>query len=165
MLSRVKLDSFRIESSKRILKFLRLGKNDVQTAGESAPWGIDSAPVKDCIAIYGPTLVNGKAVILGYINKQQLADVGELHLYSTDSEGNEKFRIKIKNDGNCEIGGNSDNAVRYTPLNQGLQDFKDLLIAELIKIQTGIIAAGGSYTPGVLTVTISDAKINNIKTP
>lgn len=166
MLNFVKVDSFSIDSlSKRIVKFLRLGKKDVQTSYEVSPYGIDAAPVKDMIAIYAPTGEQGKTVLLGYVNRKQLATAGELHLYSTDSNGTEKFRIKLRGNGTVEVGGDAHNAVRYTPLNTELSNFKTQIQAELAKIQTGITMGGGSYTPGTLTLDISNAKIDEIKTP
>ena len=150
-------------AKRRILKFLRQG-NDAQTGYESAPFGIDGVPFKDMVAIHATTQRKGESVILGYINKNQLAAVGELHLYSTNAQGVEQFRIKIKNNNTCELGGNADNSVRYTPLNQGAQDFKDLLAAEFVKIQMSIAQVGGVYTPGTLTFDISNSKINEIKT-
>lgn len=149
---------------RRITKVRRRGKDDVQTAIEIAPYGCDSNPIAGMRAIYSPTEDKGKKVIIGYINKDQLAEVGEHRLYSTDSNGVLKFFIWLKNDGTLEIGGNSDNAVRYSPLNTGLQQFKSDIQAQLALIATGIAAGGGSYTPGTLTLDISNSKIQQIKT-
>ncbi len=161
----VKVDSFTVDNLKRrVIKFLRLGKKDVQTSFEVAPYGIDAGVIKDMVAVYAPTGEQGKTVIVGYLNKQQLAAKGELHLYSTDENGTEKFRIKIRNNGTVEMGGTAHNLMRYTPANQGLQDFKNLIQVELVKIQTGITGVGGAYTPGTLTVDISQSKIDEIKT-
>ena len=76
------LDSF----NRRIPKFLRFGKNDVQTSFESAPFGVDANPIKNTKAVYLNTGEKGKDVIVGYINKNQQANNGELRLYSMDSE-------------------------------------------------------------------------------
>ena len=57
----VKVISSEIDNTKRrIVKFLRYGKSDVQTSFEAMPFGIDSSPTKDMIAIYAPTGENGK---------------------------------------------------------------------------------------------------------
>ena len=165
MLNIVKTDSFSLDNLKRrIVKFL-LRATDTQTGKECAPFGVDAGPIKGMQAIYAPTQNRGQSVIMGYINTNQLADVGELHLYSTNSNGTEQFRIKLKNDGNCELGGNADNAVRYSPLNQGLQNHNTQVLTELNKISTAIAALGGTYTVGSVQVNINNAKLTNIKTP
>lgn len=150
---------------KRLVKVLRFGKDDVQTAQEAAPFGTDSNPIKDMIAVYMPTSERGKNVIVGYLNKNQLAEVGEHRIYSTDSGGELKAYVWLKNDGNIELLGTGDNLVKYSPLNQELQEFKTAIQAELVKIQAGLTGVGGAYAPGSLTVNISDAKIEKIKVP
>ncbi len=149
---------------RRITKVLKHGKNNVVTGLESAPYGIDSNPIADMRAIYSITEDTGKKVIIGYINKNQLASVGENRIYSTDSDGALKFFIWLKNDGTCELGGDTDNAVRYSPLNTGLQQLVSDLQAQLTLIATGIAGGGGSYTPGTLSLDITDSKIDEIKT-
>ena len=149
---------------RRIVKFLRFGKSDVLEAVEVSPYGTDSVPVKNVIAVCSETST-GKPVVIGYLNVERKADVGEHRIYSTDSNGGEKFYVWLKNDGTCEIGSNADNAVRYSKLNDELTAFKNLLQAELTLIQTGIASAGGSYSPSTLQLDISPAKINEIKVP
>jgi hypothetical protein len=107
----------------RIVKFFRLGR-DVQTAVEVAPYGIDSNPIKDIIAIHAETAEKGKSVIIGYINKNQLAGIGESRIYSTDANGVLKTSIWLKNDGVMEIGGDTDFMVRYSKLEQAFNELK-----------------------------------------
>jgi len=149
---------------RRIVKILVNGLQDVQTSKVIAPYGIDSHPVKNLIAVYAPTSVKGKTIILGYINKNDLAAVGELRLYSTDSDGVEKISHHLKNDGTMEIGGNGDNMVRFIGLDNGLQNQDAQIQAELVKIQTAIAGLGGAYVPGNITTDISASKIDRIKT-
>ena len=169
MLNLTKIKSIDFDDIKRrIVKVLRKGNSDIQTSIECGPFGVDSGPLKDMIAVYGPTEEKGKTVIIGYLNKNQKADVGQLRLYSTKTDGTEMFYVWLKNNddgiGNLELGGTVDNAVRYQKLDDGLQQFKNLIQTELGKIQIGIAAGGGSYTPGTLTADISAAKIEEIKT-
>ena len=173
----VKTISTKIDSlNRRIIKFLRYGKDDIQTSFESYPFGIDSNPVKDLIAIYSPTNEKGKTVILGYLNKNQLAKVGENRLYSTDEDGNEVFYVYLKNNGEAEIGGNSDNMVRYSPLKDEYDKTKDVLDS-ILNILTGApINEPGNGAPSALqaalsaalvgksTGDISGSKIDEIKT-
>lgn len=161
----VKIISTELDNlARRLVKFLRFGRDDVQTSLQAGPYGTDSNPIKDMVAIYSETQEKGKTIIVGYINRNQMADAGENRIFSTDSSGNVKTFIWLKNDGTMLVGGDTDNMVRYIPLDSGLQALKDLIQTELTKIATGIAGAGGSYTPGTLSVDISGAKINEIKT-
>lgn len=150
--------------NRRDVKVTINGSQDVRTAKQALAFGDDCNAPAGMKAIYAPTATKDANMIIGYINTNALAAVGERRLFSTDADGNVKFYIWLHNDGTAEIGGKDDNMVRYIPLNSGLQDFKTLIQEELIKIQTGIIAAGGAYTPGTLTVDISNAKIDEVKT-
>ena len=146
------------------MKFLRFGQSDVQTSIEANPYGLDSNPIKDMVAVYAETTGKGDTVIIGYLNKNLKADVGEFRTFSTDSNGNEKFYIWLKNNGDCEIGGNVDNMVRYQKLADGMLQFQNKLIVQLNLISTGIAAGGGSYVVGDVSIDISQSKINEIKT-
>lgn len=158
---------------RRIVKVLRMGKSDVQTSVEAMPYGIDSNPVKDMIAVWAETGEKGKTVIVGYLNKNQLADVGEFRTYSTDSTGELKFYIWQKNDGSCEIGGDVDNMVRYSKLeeafNQLKEDFNNFVTTYNSHVHSGVTTGPGSSgtTPATGTTSsadISEAKIDEIKT-
>lgn len=140
-------------------------KNDTVQAKQIAPYGIDSAPVKQVVAIYSGTDSVKDCVVLGYIVPNQLASPGENRLFSSDADGNLKAYIWLKNDGTILIGGNADNAVRYAPLDAGLQQLVGQLQSELSSIASGIAGAGGVYVPGTLSLDISGAKINEVKTP
>ncbi len=160
------------KAKRRIVKLLHLGRSDVKTANEIAPYGIDGNPIKGMIAVYSSTSINGSPVIIGYINKNQLADVGELRLYSTDKDGALKFYTWLKNDGTYEMGGNADNAVRYSKLEQAFNqlkaDFNSHITAYNTHVHIGVTTGGGSSgttSPGTSSAAdISGAKINEIKT-
>ena len=151
-------------AKKRIVKVLRFGKSDAQTPFETSPYGVDSNPVKGMVAVYAATGIKGKAVLIGYLNKNQLADVGETRLFSTDANGELKFYTWLKNDGTLELGGNANNLVKYTPLNTAAAQLALDINAELVKIAAGVAAGGGSYTPATISIDISGAKIDEIKT-
>jgi hypothetical protein len=151
-------------AKKRLVKFLRFGKSDVQTSIEANPYGLDSNPIKDMVAVYSETSGKGETVIVGYLNKNLKAGVGEFRTFSTDANGNEKFYIWQKNDGNCEFGGTVDNMVRYQKLSDAMLQFQNKLIVQLNLISTGIAAGGGSYVVGDVSIDISQSKINEIKT-
>lgn len=174
MISLVKILSSTVESGKRIVKFLRLGLRDVQTSFEAAPFGTDSNPIKNMVAVYMPTGIKGKTVLVGYINKNQLAGVGELRHYSTGEDGAVKFYTWLKNDGTYEVGGDADNMVRYSELESAFNDVKgkvnDLVTAFNSHTHVLTLSAGtGSAAPPAnqqtpTTADISGAKIDEIKT-
>lgn len=151
--------------ARRLVKVLRYGRSDVQTPVQAGPYGTDSNPIEGMVAVYAETREKGKNVIVGYLNRNQAAAPGEYRVFSTDENGAVKTFIWLKADGIMQLAGNADNAVRFAPMNTGLQNFKDAIQAELTKIATGISGAGGSYTPGTLDVDVSGAKIDKIKTP
>ena len=154
------------DSVKRlVVKFIRYGLNDTQTAIDVAPYGTDANPIAGMIALYDVTPGSGETFIVGYLVKNRMAAPGEHRIFSTDSNGNLKAYLWAKNNGNLELNGNADNAVRYAPLNTELSSFKTVMQAELVKIATGIIAGGGTYTPGTLSLDISASKIDTVLTP
>lgn len=106
------------------------GKSDTRTAKNTAPYGVDSNPIKDCVAIYAKTEMNGKEYIIGYVNKDLVAQVGESRLFSTDSNGGLQFNVWLSNDGKLYLG-TSDlktdyqkHLARFEELKQGFDQFK-----------------------------------------
>jgi hypothetical protein len=148
----------------RLVKILRFGKSDVQTPFQASPFGIDSNPVKDMIAVYSETTERGKNVIVGYLNKDMLAEAGETRFFSTDSEGVLKSYAWLKNDGTIEFCGNDHNLIRYSPLNQALQQQVVAINSEITKIAVAISALGGTYIPDTVEIDISESRINELKT-
>ena len=162
MITFSKVRDFIIEGGKRILKVEEYG---AKTAKVSANYGDDSQPLKNMTAIYSPTAVNSEPVIIGYINTNQVAEEGEKRIFSQSLDGSLSFAIHLKTDGSCEIGGNVDNAVRFSALQSSLASSDTLLNAELAKIATAIGSLGGVYTVATVATDISSSKINEIKTP
>lgn len=148
----------------RAVKVFRFGKDDVQTAKQGVPAGIDSSPIKDMIAIFAETGIKGKTTIVGYLSKDQLAEPGEIRMYSQDSQGQVKNYIWTKIDGTIHFGGDQDNLLKYAPLAQVLAQYNTDILIELGKIAAGIATGGGSYTPGSLSLDISSAKATELKT-
>ena len=176
MIKLAKVISTKIDSVKRrLIKILRLGNKDIQTPFEASPFGLDSVAIKDLIAIQVETGEKGKTVIIGYINKNAIAEIGEYRTYSTDSEGNEKNYIWLRNDGVIEIGGDADNMVRFSKLEEAFNDLRSDYNDLVTKWNTFAVA----YIPGspavqglpptaasgnLSTADISPAKIEEIKT-
>ena len=159
----------------RIIKILRLGGKDVQTAEEVSPFGIDSNPFKNLIAICAPTVEKGEPVIIGYLIPDKLAAVGETRLFSTDATGALKFHVWLKNNGTLELGGDTKHLARYEELKAGFDELKgdhnDLVTA--FNAHMHATAASGPPSPPTLgagipastsAASIDSSKIDEIKT-
>jgi len=160
MISFSKFKEAIIESGKRNLKVEQFG---IKTADEVSPFGVDANPLKDMVAIYSDTTNASESVILGYINKNQLADSGEIRLYSLDSNKALKSFIWLKNDNTIEFNGNTYSMVRYEPLESGINAKDNLINIELGKIAAAISGLGGVYTPASVSTDISSAKNEDLK--
>lgn len=142
------------------VKVLRYGSNDVQTAPQFLPFGIDSKPIKDALAAFVRSSNSEETAILGYLIQSEETEEGETRIYSTNAAGTPVFFIKLLKDGTCQIGGNADFMVRFNALDTALQTFITDLNTKLV---TALGAVGGSW-PGT-SIDISGAKIEEIKTP
>jgi hypothetical protein len=166
MASIVKVFSTEVDNLKRrVVKFLRYGSSDFQTSLEAGPFGFDSNPIKDMVAIYAESGTKGKTLIVGYLNKNQVANVGEVRLYSTDENGQQKMYAWLKNDGTMELGGDSDHLVRFSKLEEGFNKLRDDFNTFAQAYTPGGPSSVGT-PPTIMQsqASIADAKINEIKT-
>lgn len=147
-------------AGKRILKVLGFS---LSTADECLPFGDDGCPLPNMLAIYCKTSNIGEPIVIGYINKKQLASPGEKRIYSMNPDGSLSAYIWMKANNVIELNGNSDNVVRYQSLATGLNNQDNLINTELGKIAAAITGLGGSYVPGNITTDINSAKINEVK--
>jgi len=118
-----------IQNGINVIKVLRLGNSDVQTGYNVQPFGIDGNIPSGYRAIFADTGNRGDKIIIGVINKNALAEVGELRFHSEKSNGSESFAIYLKSDGTCEIGGNANFAVKYNELKQQLDKTNEVITA------------------------------------
>jgi hypothetical protein len=156
MVTIVKTIATKIEDAYRHIKVQVMGKNDIQTPAEVAPYGIDSNPVKDLAAVYAPSTVSGEPVLIGYLLKNRLADVGELRMYATDDAGAEQNYMWLRADGTIEIGGDDDNMVRYSELETAFNRLKadlDDLVEKHNTLLTNFNTLGTNYLAHQHTVT------------
>ncbi|OJV51656.1 MAG: hypothetical protein BGO31_00180 [Bacteroidetes bacterium 43-16] len=153
-----------IRAKQRIIQVMAMGEQDIREPYESMPFGIDSAPLDGMVALYSDTSNSEESVIIGYINENQVAKMGEIRLYSLDGNGDQSTFIHLKNNGTIEFMGNTHNLVRYMPLNLGLQELVTKINTELSKIATGISGVGGVYLPTYTSLNISNSKIDELKT-
>jgi hypothetical protein len=158
------ISTFFDDALSRVVKVYKSGKN-VHSAKQAAPFGVDSNPIANMVAVHAATTVDGRPVIIGYVDKNLIADVGEIRIFSTNEDGDVETFIHLKNNGQIVLGGESDNAVRYSELDDGLQEFEGDINAEFVKIQTAITGLGGVYSRLNVSVNITDAKIDEIQTP
>lgn len=157
----------------RLIKVLRFGRKDIREPIQATPYGVDSNPVKDMIAVYAETDSKGSKVVVGYLNKNAIAQPGEVRLFSTDADGVEQTYIYLTNGAKIELGGNADNAVRYSKLedafNELKTDFNNHITAYNTHVHAGVttgVGSSGTTTPGTQsTADISPAKVEEILTP
>lgn len=169
----VKIISTAIEKSRLIVKILGLGANDVKTVYNLSQFGINSRPVKNMRGVYADTGINGEKILIGLIFNNVSINEGETKIYSTNSSGTEQFSILLTSDGNCELGGNTDNLSKHsilqTQIHQLRDDFNSLVNTFNAHIHPGILTGGASTlvttTLGSQSnIDITTAKIDNLKT-
>ena len=114
MITNAIVDSTTTEDGMRMIKVDQFGAKEPY---ECSPYGFDSNPVKDMTAIYADTSENGEPIIIGYVNENQLADVGELRLYNSN-----KGYIWLKKDDTIELNGNSRTIVAFINLKTELEN-------------------------------------------
>ena len=149
------VDSTTTEDGMRMIKVDQFGAKEPY---ECAPFGFDSNPVKDMTAVYADTSENGEPVIIGYINENQLSDIGELRLYNSN-----KGYVWLKKDDTIELNGNSRTIVAFIDLKTELENTINKLNVELTKIQTSITALGGAYAQVNVEVNIDNSEVKDVK--
>ena len=114
-----------VDSMNRLIqKVRRLGKYDIQTAPIAAPYGIDCNPIEGMVAIFAETSMKGDQVIIGYVNKNAIAEVGGLRLFSTNSAGAEQFYVYLRASNNLELGGDARHLARFEELETAFNELK-----------------------------------------
>src|SRR5690554_160306 len=167
------------EVATNFIKALIYGKSDVRTAPQSLPYGIDSKPVKDKIAVYCQMENRSKSVMLGFLSKSDKTNPGEMRIYATDQSGAEVFSIMMDNNGYVTFDGVgfNDNLVAYQRLKDEYDKTKEVvdLILGVIKTTPGIQEPGNGSPSAFqaalstavgskITGNISSSKIDKIKT-
>jgi hypothetical protein len=141
-----------IRGTKRIVQVSLFKK--AREIPQALPYGVDSAPVREMVAVYANTADMGNSVIVGYVYKDAVAEVGSIRLYS------ENGYVYLRANGNLELLGTADNAMRYAAFNSVIQAY---LTNQNAAILAGFTALGGAYTPPTAP-NFTAAKINEIKT-
>lgn len=142
-----------------------LGYSDVKNTIQASSFGIDSNPINGLKAIYAETSDKGNPVVIGYLLPNQLAAKGEIRLFSTDADGALKIFLWLKADGTIQLGGSSDNLVRYSKLETAFNDLQDKWNAFAATYTPGSPSTLGTPpTAQQSTASITEAKITELKT-
>ena len=109
------------------------------------------------------------AFIEGHTQKEIFNKIATEQNFAMPKESAFKlFRTEYKvveKDGNIEVGGNTDNLVKYSKLDLSLQNEATLINTELGKIAAVLNSlAPGSYVPTPVTIDISQSKCDKVKT-
>lgn len=160
MLTFSKLKSSSIEQGKRILKVFQFG---AKTAKEVGPFGFDSSAPENWTAIYSDTSNKDESIIIGYINKNQLAEVGGSRMYALGSSGEVVGYVYARASGVLELNGSEFSGVRFQNLKAATDQADSLINAELAKVAVSIAALGGSYTPGTVATNLTNTESPTVK--
>lgn len=160
MLTFSKLKSSSIEQGKRILKVFQFG---AKTAKEVSPFGFDGCAPENWTAIYGETSNKGESVVIGYINKNQLAEVGGSRMYALGSSGEVVGYVYARASGVLELNGNAFSSVRFQNLVQAINAQNVLINAELAKISVSIGLLGGSYIVAPVSTNLTNSESATVK--
>jgi hypothetical protein len=168
-----KILSTTTETGIRIIKVLGIGKN-VKTVYNSQPFGIDSTPKKNFKGVVIDTASTGESVLIGLLNQEVKTEEGEIRLYSIKANDTESFYVYLKKDGTCEIGGNTNFAVKYNELKAEydktklyLSTLKTATQSALVAIDALIPGTSAAFIATMTTQVLGDfslAKNDKIKT-
>lgn len=141
-----------------------------------APFGFDSVGVQNMQCVFSDTSNNRYPIIVGWLNTSVVAQEGESRMYATDSSGGVVGYVYLKNNGELNLLGDSNWAVKYTELatqfNELKGKFNDLVTAFNSHVHTVTIASFGTPTPTIPTTStatpstadITQSKNERIKT-
>lgn len=135
--------------------------------------GEDSAPVNgDMVIVFD--MMSFRFAVAAWDLITAVASAGERHFYSRNSSGAKQAILNLKDDGQIELNGTGDFAVRFneleTAFNQLKTDYDNLLNAVNNHVHGGVTAGSSSTSPLVTglspsTANISPAKIDEIEVP
>ena len=162
MISLSKINSSTIEAGKRILKVIGIG-GSAYTAKESYPFGFDSVPPKGYTALYSDTSNRDESVIIGYINKNQLAEVGGSRMFAVGESGDVSGFLYARASGVLELNGSDYSAVRFQELKTQIDLLQTQINSQWPLIASGIATGGGSYTPTNVDIDLASAESETVK--
>jgi len=165
MIQLVKIISTSIDSAnRRLVKFFRFGKDDVQEVLSASCVGDDSPPIENLRGIYVQTSQVGTPVLVGYINDKQIAKPGEKRIFATDQNGNAILHFYMKSDSTIELGGTGNYAVKFNELKTEFNELKGKFNSFVSSYNTHVHPVSGASTLVTTSLaTSSTANIDNAK--
>ena len=160
-ISLAKYSSAIIEGAKRIIKAFTIG--GAATAKQVYPFGFDSQPLEGVTAIYSDTSNKDESIIIGYINKNQLAEVGASRMYALGESGEVSGFVFVRASGVLELNGSDFSAVRYENLKAKIDLLQTQINSQWPLIAAGIATGGGNYTPTSVNVDFSNTQSPTVK--
>lgn len=162
----------------RVIK-TKITKGIVETSKTANPYGFDSNPTKNYIAIVSGTMSNEEPVVVGYLNPRAFTTLnpGDSAQYATNENGDVVGTIVARNNGTIEILGNDDNAVRFSKLKTAYEELQTKVNDLVIAFNQHVHATAGSGPPSPPTPVpntipaipssgdIEPSKIDQIKVP
>jgi len=135
-----------------------------------APFGFDSVGVQNMQCVFSDTSNNRYPIIVGWLNTSVVAQEGESRMYATNSGGSVVGYVYLKNNGELNLLGDSNWAVKYTELatqfNELKGKFNDLVTA--YNVHTHPLSTGTSSATLTQatqsTADITQSKNERIKT-
>ena len=91
---------------------------------QASPFGFDSNPLPSTVGVYSNTTVNGMGVMVGYLGVSNVAQSGESRMYATNSGGSVVGYVYCKANGELNLLGDSNWAVKYTELATQFNELK-----------------------------------------
>lgn len=158
-----------VKNARRFVKYIAMGRDDVKEHRAAAPWGDESVPVKDAVAIWANTSVSGEAVVIGYINTSALDDLnpGERRIFSTDDSGAVQVYARFTDDGKIQLNGAADNLIRYSEMRSAFNEMRSDLNNLITLYNTHVHPAVGAPTASTATPSTADmtsSKIDELQT-
>jgi len=167
--------STKVEQGRRIVKLRVMGKDDVQEVEYIQPFGIDSNPREDKRGLHTDTSSYEEKLFLGIANDNCAAEEGEIIVFSEDENGAISAYTHFKADGKIIMNGDADNAVRFKPMADSINELKDS-VNDLKTIFTSWVtvpndggaalkAAAATWAGTFLVEDIGESKIDEIQVP
>lgn len=131
-----------------------------------APFGFDSVGVQNMQCVFSDTSNNRYPIIVGWLNTSVVAQEGESRMYATDSNGGVVGYVYLKNNGELNLLGDSNWAVKYTEMATAINEMQTKLNALVTLFNAHVhttVTSLGTPTPPAVSASSSTADITQSK--